>query len=60
MSMLEITLVTDDEQFSPERWVAEQIKMHLLTMRMDTYNKRYVVKVTVDEVAPTLRDPDDA
>jgi len=59
MRLKDITLVTEDEQCSPARGLAEQIEAVLEDLEMDTYNKQYVVRLTVDQVDEDLPVQDD-
>lgn len=52
--VLERTWVTGDERYAPERDLAEKLKISLENLEdgrgLDTYNKTYVVRVTIDVV----------
>lgn len=50
MRVLDRTFLTEDEQFNPQSVIAEAVESCLRAVKMDTYNARYVIRITVDEV----------
>lgn len=53
--------LTQDEEYNVSGHIAEKVRRFLETLQLDTYNERYVVKITVDQVSPadTNTDPDE-
>lgn len=50
MRLLDKTFLTEDEQYNAASCLGEQVAEALETLDLDTYNKQYVVRVTVDVV----------
>jgi hypothetical protein len=48
--------LTQDEEYNVPGHIADKVRRFLETLQLDTYNERYVIKVTVDQMSPT--DPD--
>jgi hypothetical protein len=48
--------LTQDEEWNVSSHIAEKVQRFLETLQLDTYNERYVIKVTVDQVSPA--DPE--
>jgi hypothetical protein len=50
--------LTQDEEYNVPSHIADKVRRFLETLQLDTYNERYVIKVTVDQVSPTNPDTD--
>lgn len=48
--------LTEDEEYGVPSHIADKVQRFLETLQLDTYNERYVVKITVDKVSPA--DPE--
>jgi hypothetical protein len=48
--------LTQDEEYNVPSHIAEKVRRFLETLQLDTYNERYVIKVSVDQVSPV--DPE--
>jgi hypothetical protein len=48
--------LTQDEEYNVPGHIADKVRRFLETLQLDTYNQRYVIKVTVDKVSPA--DPE--
>jgi hypothetical protein len=48
--------LTQDEEYNAPGHIADKVRRFLETLQLDTYNERYVVKITVDKVSPA--DPE--
>lgn len=50
MRVLDKTIQIEDEEYLPIPRVIGQVEEYLKRLDIDTYNHRYVVRITVDEV----------
>lgn len=55
----EITLTTWDEEYMSESRIGDQIQTALEALKLDTYNKQYVVQVTISTVDEPVSPSDD-
>ena len=62
MRLLDKTFLTYDEEYLTESRLGELVRTELKALQLDTYNHRYIVRLTVDrqdEPAQPPRDDED-
>lgn len=50
MRKLDVTIVTEDEEYLAIDRILERVEVALQSLNLDTYNETYVVRLTVDTV----------
>lgn len=51
MKLFDKVFLTDNGEYAPECRIADTIELLLNKMKLDTYNKQYIIRVTIDTVA---------
>lgn len=60
MRILDKTFLAEDEGWNLPVSISRQIVSHLRSLRMDSYNNKYVIRLTVDVIDDELPEtPDD-